>query len=796
MNINDSIDFDTLSIAGKHYIPVSFFKNRYHHNNTEQFLDNYQEFITYQTETTGDFSTGNQQTFSINGNSHKWNRYYFNNMRTDDRFFPGNSLHKADLYNNSTELDIWNSSLNFLSENSADNDIMFRYNHGGLGGPFPFTEDLVHLFHSTAKEKTYIKIYNQRKIENSGSIWFNYQAGKGDKKYHHSFSADYGRKMIPDFSYMGLNEYYSEDYLQLNFKGEIPLVFKNLFHSSHYVLSINDRDNLFSEYYYSFDETAKYKNINATVYGIRNSEIQKLTSGINFSYKNIKHNDLNFSRNFIDQDGEGVEPWYPDGGVSEISHSLVSERKMIDNFSFCSDNYNSLINFKPLNSEFFNTVYYQMAENDYKSLYLYEWNSAQFVSGLIENTEGVKYSASFLKNKMSLLIRTDATFDGMLIKGKSRAGLNWQSEFSLYYRPYKFLSIALNSGRKRVPYNFDHIRFLSDDYMNGNIYYWNDLNSDKIYQSGEKSDFFTSTGGTYHSVSEGVRQPAYFYFEIPVKLNFGKSSFSLFNQYRKFYNLWSVYLDGDIDSSGYYIEYDDQMIYFLNEGVTNYRVGYFDSDFMEEINNSHSFLFNSPFYAGSTFKYQYNGRKLFLSASWTFYMVVGFGSFGNGVLHNNIDVLSESSFNPNLNGHKIGRLDSDRSLAGRLMISYRLSDRLSFAFQFKYKDGQSFTSNLTLTDSDGDNNQIAAWYVRAKGDNPFTGDIGSRKDAFFDSALRIVYNGTLKGKEYSVNLSCYNIIDFGTELAEYIYPPDYTTHRYVLELNIPRGIMVTMSYKF
>ncbi|MFH2142608.1 MAG: hypothetical protein ABIJ97_09315, partial [Bacteroidota bacterium] len=419
-----------------------------------------------------------------------------------------------------------------------------------------------------------------------------------------------------------------------------------------------------------------------------------------------------------------------------------------------------------------------------------------FLSSLIENTMGMKYLKNSPNNKLSFFCNTAATADGMLIDNKSLFRPNWQMELSLLYSPFKQVSVAINTGKKRVVFNFDHIRFLSDNYMNGNIYYWNDLNTDKVYQEGEKSDFFTTTGGKFHSLTNKIKQPGIFYFEIPVKLHFGKHSFVVHNIYKKFFNQWSAYMDGDSDSNGFYSIYDEEMIYFLNNGIANYTVDYFDSDFMNSTNNNTSWFFDSPFYAGNTFKYQYNGKKFFISASWTRYMIVGFGSFGNGVLHNNIDVLSESSSNPNLENNRIGRLDSDRSLVGRLFLSYKFSDRFSLAFQFKYKDGQSFTSNQTLINSDGHDNQIAVWYIRTKGDNPLTNEKGSRKDAFFNSILRLIYNGKMYKKYFSINLSMYNIFDFGTELAEYIYPPDYSTHRYVLELNIPRGIMASFSYKF
>ena len=101
-------------------------------------------------------------------------------------------------------------------------------------------------------------------------------------------------------------------------------------------------------------------------------------------------------------------------------------------------------------------------------------------------------------------MKTDATFDGILLESKSMLRPNWQTELSLNYTPSKRFSISLNSGKKRIEFNFDQVKFLSNDYLNGEIYYWNDANGDKEFQIGEKSDLFTTTGGKHHFISQNL----------------------------------------------------------------------------------------------------------------------------------------------------------------------------------------------------------------------------------------------------------------------------------------------------
>lgn len=792
----DSIEFDSLSIIGKQFIPNTFFKNRYQGNVFEEYIDNYQEFIIYQTETTGDFSQGNLQTFSILGNSHKWNKFYIDDFRIDDRFFAGNSLYKFDLYETNLSIDLWNSSIEFSSVFDSSNSILSSYNHGGLGGAAPFSENLIHLFHRTARDAMYIDIENKRKIRNSGEFWFHQNIKSKGKLLRQNLHVLSGQKMLVGFNYNGINDYYPENYTSISMNGELPFSFFKFFDSMHYLVGFSNRDYLFTEYNYAKNESSKYKNFNASIYGKKQNDKFKLTSGFNFSFKNIEHQNLEFSRNIIDQDGEGFEPWYPNSTVNELSHSFNFTRNLNSNLNLYAESYNSLIQFLPTQENFSNFLYYQKSDSDYCSLYVYDWTSNSFSSALLENKLGLNFHKQTANKKLEFDLKTDATFDGILLESKSMIRPNWQTEIALNFTPSKKFSISLNAGKKRIEYNYDQIKFLSNDYLNGKVYYWNDANNDKKFQSNEKSDLFTTTGGKHHFLSQNIKQQGVFYFEIPFKFTFGKHQILVENLYKKFFNQWQVYPQQKLDDAGFYVETDESKIFYLNDGEMNYLVDYFDSNFFQNENDNNSFLFNSPFYAGNTAKYQYNGNRFYISASWTSFMIVGFGSLGNGVLHNNLDVLSEQTSNPNLNNKRIGRLDSDRSYIARFMVSYKISRKFNFAFQFKYKDGQSFSVFKTHFYKNNGNNQIAIENYNTKGDNPFTGDFGRRKDAFFNSVIRLTYNGEILKNSFTANLSIYNIYDFETELAEYVFHPENIDERYSLEFNIPRGLIFSLKYEF
>ena len=768
-----------------------FLKKFYHYFQSEQFLDNYQEFVIYETETLGDISIPDASIFSFNGNSYKWNKYYYNNFRFNDNYFAGNELYKIDLYDTDIEIDKFNSQINFFKDTVSENFAYLQFNRGGLGGPAPYYEKLIHTFHRTAREALYEPINEQRKI--NGAINFNLQTNFKfkEKELSQNISINSGQRTFPDFDYSGIKDFYPENFDNIQSIGELPLIFR-FFDKNNYMFSFLNRNHLFAEQYFGKSETAKYNNLNFSVFGTKTTSNQNITTGINFSYKNIKHNDLNFSRNIIDQDGESFEPWYSDANVFEISHSYFQERKLLKNLNFKLDAFNSLIQNNPINKNSSNSVYYESWGGEYHSLYSYDWNSNNFTSGLLENTAGLDYTKLFFNRKLTINLTADGTFDGFLLKEKSRVNPNWQSSISIGFKPFKFFEISVNAGKKRIAYNYDYVRFLSNDYHNAQVYYWNDNDNNMEYSESEKGELFTTTGGKYHNYGKNLKQPEMVYLEIPLQIKLGKKqTISIYPFFTKYYNQWLVRYDNPTANSSE----NDSTFYFMGSGLQEYLLVPFTSDYME-FYGKENFIENSPLAKGYTLKYQRAGNKLFFSASWTAIMVFGYSALGNGINHNYIGVLSESLANPNTQVNNSGRMDADKAYIGRLLLSYNISKKFSCVFQLKYKDGQPFSFFETQLKTDSSGNQIGIRSEKVKGENPYSdGTMGARKDAHFNTELRLVYNTKLSGHNFQAIINFYNIYDFGTELAEYTFSPS-KTNRYVLELNMPRGIIIGMKYSF
>jgi len=590
--------------------------------------------------------------------------------------------------------------------------------------------------------------------------------------------------------------------------GELPLTLGKMFDKTNYLFNFSQRQNLFTELYFGKNESAKNEAFSFSFYGSKENSDQKYTSGITLATNKIQHNDLNFSRNLIDQDGEAFEPWYPDATTTELSHALNYSKNLTPHIQLVFDSYNSIINFRPSQNSFQNSIYEHNIYNDvavnplstnpvdttFNSLYVYDWNSKPFTSGLLENVLGLRTEKKLSKS-LDFKANVDLTLDGMILSDKSMMRLNWQGQLGFYYHPSKWFSMELNLSKNRVAFNFDDIKYFSNDYLNGDIYYWKDANNDKTYQPSEKSNYLTSTGGKYHTAAANLQQLSYFVIDIPLYFRFGNHEISFLNTYRKYYNNWTTRFDGNDVNKYMTSDHGNPELYYYNNGDINNKVNYI-VDYAPDLVGSNGDIFsNTPFYLSQTMKYQYTTRKFLFSFSWCSYLMSGVSTLGNGPLHNNLGVYSETTANPNINYKLVGRLDQERAYIARIQVAYKLNKNLNFSLTGKFKDGQPFTGFYTklATDNSG-NNQLAIWSNSTKGINLYTNDFGCRKDAFFNIDFRTSYTGSMLNHPFELQMMIYNIYDFGTELLEYTFIPDSKNTRAAMNLNIPRGLMLTAKF--
>lgn len=789
---------DSLPVWGSKHRSSRFFHEYYHTNDFIYYLDNLDDYTVYQSETTGAFNTPDRLIFSIEGNSYQWNRYYIDGFRTDSRFLTGSTFYIPDMYTHSFDMDYHRSGIYFNTDAVVPNSVRVTYNVGGLGGISAGTKQFINLFHKSAAERFYKPVEYRNHIVGAGSVALDYAVPVNGKSYMQSLSVDFGRRKIVDFDEYGISDFYPEDYFKINLAGQLPVEPSRLFDRVNYIFHASQRDNMNSESYYSRDETARLNSYSLSFYGVGRNEDTRYTSGLTLALNKVAHDNLNYMRNLIDQDGEGFEPWYPDGYNTELSYALNLEHRVNRYMAIVFDGYNSLLNFSPSQSHFSNAVYMRMPYEDFHSLYVYEWNSQAFWSGLFENTLGLKVERRWAP-WIDFRAGVDLTFDAMVLRDKSMFRPNWQARVGFDIHPCSWFEMELNLSRNRVAFNYDDVRYLSNRYLNGDIYYWKDRNGDNIYQSDERSDYFTSTGGKYRKTAELLKQQTYFALDLPINFTFGNHRISFLNSFRKYFNTWLTRFDGEASDYGHYVQSENgQEIFFLNSGSpANYVVGYYPKEYMDS-KGWGSLLTNTPYYMSSLIKYEYTGPKFFFMLSWQSFMMAGTSALGNGPIQNNIGALSESTANPNTQYKRIGRFDQDRAYIARMHVGYNINSHISVALTGKFKDGQPFSSfNTMLIADEMGNEQAAVWNDRTKGINPFDGDFGSREDAFFNFDLRASYRGNIRRMPFELEVLCYNIYDFGTELTEYTFNPNYAYKtalpnkegRFAMSQSIPRGLL-------
>ena len=785
--VKQSIFFDTLS--------ANFFDLAFLNHSLENVTDNLHPLIFNQIESTGNFANPNPYVFSFLGNSHKWNKYYWNGHRVDNALQVGSSLYKPIMQQIDLAFDV-NEGEVYFDSHKNEQRVWLQYNNGNLGGRIPGIDPILSdVANHKISYQTIVKpVDYRRKTRAAASAYinFNNQGKKGLTS--HSIYFTTGSKLQTTFDYTGLSGFYNEGYSQLLANGSINIL-KNKFDHVGYIIGFEQRDNLYSEYYYGEEETANYEQVAASIYGDKKrNQYSEFSTGINIASNSIQHNNPLFSRNVVDQDLEGIEPWYASGTNLQLSHSLVSKQniKQSKKLFWIANMYNSLLHFNPTDHIQEHHLYFQPTDSQYQSLQVLNMQSQAFSSALLQNSTGLQWEQRL--KKWDFETKAEFALNGFAVKDESFYKIAADFSAKIERKTGRVVDyFGVLTGYKHTPFTYDIIQFYSNDYLNGNIYSWDDTNNDKQAQDNELTDNGIF-GGKTRKVGAEMNSPAYFYLQVPITFNVTKNfQFSLILDYRKFNNLWWLdYADG-LEANGNFITEEDKQIFVE---TVHYENQYVSSNFPEEkmqINTeTDNWLFNDPFTGSATFFLSYLGpnKRFRASFSYNAYMIVGWGALGNGVLHNNIAVLSNSLANPNSTIFSGGRLDADRSFVARLFVSYN-KPKWSIAFQGKYKDGQSFSATRSTINQ----GEFVMWPARVKGDNPFNGDFGSREVYYFQSDLRFRYRANIANKQFTFNIQCYNIADFGLEIIQYNFEPITKTGRRALDFQIPRGVLASIALK-
>ncbi|MBO5816648.1 MAG: hypothetical protein J6R26_01690 [Paludibacteraceae bacterium] len=749
-------------LMGVDSVGSTFYNEWYQYGELAHYLDNMSEYVLYEAETTGEWSQSEQKVFSIRGNSFKWNKYYYQDFRVDSRFLEGSTLLQLDMQQHSLNLDYERGRLYFVPDSLRTNQVKLTGNVGGIGGISPGTAELIRLFHSTASDRVWKPITERNHILGAGQMSIGYAIPHNGKRLYQHLSGNYGVRRQVKCDETGISGIYDTPYYDVQLDGELPFV-KDW--SLHYILLTQHRKDWNTEFTFAPQEQAQLTNYSISTY-VNNT--RGLTTGLTYALYEVKHNDLSFERNVVDQDGEGLEPWYADGTTHELSWALKYDWPIKSWLRLSVDAYNSLMVFRSPTNRWTNRVYAQYADSMRRDYYDYHFESHSFTAGILENEVRLLARKTF-RSWLTIYGDVALALDGVVLRDKHLVMPSWEGTLGVAFHPVEWFDAEILLGNYRARYGWNMVQLLSSDYLNAQVRY---VESQRVAEE---------WGGQYIEVDKGLAQPQYAVLDIPIRFTVnGIHEFAVLSTARKYYNCQCIARNAD----GYILTSRPK----LDEAGV---------------------LFNTPFYMSNTLRYSYMGRKTFFSLSWQSYQMSGTSLVGNGPLANNIDALSysmvypyENLANSNSPVMALGRLNQDRAYVARMQLGVNFTENWGLSANFHFKDGTPISNYYTeeRVTSEGDRD-IVVIPGDTKGINVSDGHFGKRKDAFFNLDMRLRYRGNINMRDqrlsalgaipFEVQVTGYNLYDFGTGLVEYNFDL-YMPGRRTMTLCIPRGLMLSM----
>ncbi|MBL8992809.1 MAG: hypothetical protein JNM63_05670, partial [Spirochaetia bacterium] len=658
------------------------------------------------------------------------------------------------------------------------NRVSLRSGFSGLGGPVPFADDLMKTLGGAsgpagrARQPPTIRRNVRDILDLSQENVFR----SGETTLVLGSDLSVGQRDFLSFGTDGHNGLFMETYFRGLLHGFWRSGENALFQTGGFLFSFLTRDRSGAELYLADKETSRLTQAALSLFAARTNAVYDARLAFNFGLRH-EATETNFTRNIFDVDGEGLSPWRPSAAFLEFSLNPRAAwrlpKKNWGEVSFAFEGNEGLVGQTPFRSAETNASYFQRRGEAAIPLNVTFYRPNPFAFGILENA----LSASFQKDFGFFLFnaRAAATLDGVLVGAKSLIRPNVEWEFHANLFPRGIFETELSLGRKRVPFDAELARALSPDYFSGETYYWNDANGNLAFDPGESTGRLEKkTGGAVTSADPNLREPWYYFFEMPFILRFHpKWSFRLIANYRSYRDqLWTR---------------------FSTNGSSTYEITQFPRGILPN-----AFLFEDPFYAGATLKLTGEGKRWFFSFSFNALMLVGATITGNGVMGNSLGTLSEATANTAaLSTYAVSRLDPDRGYLARIFYAQNIADRLDFAVQLKYRDGQPFAAfnEAVTTNASGDRTAVFT-PNRPHGDNPFTGDFGSREDSVWDLSIRLRYRQPLAHGELSFLLALENVFDLANELQEWTLYPFEAGRRIALETQIPRSISLSVSYTY
>lgn len=344
----------------------------------------------------------------------------------------------------------------------------------------------------------------------------------------------------------------------------------------------------------------------------------------------------------------------------------------------------------------------------------------------------------------------------------------------LTLRAGKSTRVSLSYGDQPYEMRSAFSDFLEERSPGAGIYYWDDGNHDRRFQEGEKGALYGESGGASHRSAPGLKPSRRRSLLLQATTRISKNfNLNIKGLYKKIQRQPWVNFAGEY---GHYEEIGGQSYYLLDQPVHAYELG-------------NAAFGRDPFYA--QFLVQLLGEKAgdwYFSFSFMAHMGMGYTAFGNGPEANDIGVISESQAFPNSWINGFGRVDGDRAFVGKVFFGYFLSPRLFLSGTVKYRDGDPFAF-INSFRRDG---QWILTYQTIKGEDEHGVKGGPREDCIWDFNFKLSYDISLFGKKSRLELSLFNLLDFGGELSENVFSGGA---RLANELQLPRSLRLGLEFE-
>lgn len=794
-------------------ISAAFFRERLHTADIVTYLQGVSPHTVVQGTHTGSWSEADGMVFAIDGQSYRQNRFYTDGVRTNLRLAPGMNAYTLNMEHYDLRIDPLRAALTFRLDTVGANYASLTGNFGALGGINPTTEGIVHLFHGTGVEGLYTPVteHARQHIRAAGTL--DVATAVGDYRQH--FLLNIGSRRLPRYDVDGQPDHhplYDAPYFRLQLDGQLPAL--RGFDRSGYFAAVTGKDDGFSEFGFNENEQPRTLTTAATLYASRTRPSGSLTTGLTWGMNRLHHADLCFGRNLADQDGEGLEPWMPDGSTHELSWALTASRRINRWLSFEADSWNSLILSRPAQQTWSNLLYLRHVSDAVPTaLYRYDWTSEAFAGALLENTLALQ-ARHRCNSWLTLGGRLGMSLDGMLLRRNSKVTPNLDAAFSLHLRPWRWLQADVTLSHSRMTYDITTLQYMSTRYLHGEVYAAAATES-RPPQQADYSTLLNTTGGKYHRYADGLWQPSFVELSIPIRARFGRHEILLHQMLRRYYHTWHTQYAGGASANGTWAtanitpeqaemwkaEAASIPLFYAAPGRHDYEIGYLPSSL-----TGSGLLKSGPYYLSQLTQYAYHGKKVYFSLSWHSMIGANVAPMGNGPRANDVGSLSESTANPNTlmvlddlqaSAQGMGRTDQDRAYIARIVLSWSPTPYFTIGGTASWTDGQPiqfYRTYLNTAYTEASHRDVTILPVSSRGINPTDGNFGCRESAIFHIDLHARLKWRAAGHDMLLTAQTYNVYDFGNVLSEFSFSQGYTDGRGDnLTLTIPRGLLLTLT---